>query len=260
MQHSRYDTMKDCFIEPIPTTPKDISSLNFCLKSIDLDQDLREDQRFHLSEYVKELLTEGNKKFLVFAHHRIMLNSISETCEEQKVHYIRIDGSTNSESRQKLVDHFQTDPNTRVAVLSITAASSGITLTAAQLVVFAELYWNPGLLIQAEDRAHRIGQVDSVLVQYLVAKGTADDFIWPLVQSKLNILNKVGLSKDSFSGAASTKQKANNKEGIMKYFSEIKDEEFLNDLFDDIPESSSSSQSSPSPSVKRKKLSENEED
>lgn len=59
--------------------------------------------------------------------------------------YIRIDGSTASESRQTLVDHFQTTEDVRVAVLSITAASTGITLTAAQLVVFAELYWNPGV-------------------------------------------------------------------------------------------------------------------
>lgn len=62
--------------------------------------------------------------------------------------YIRIDGNTNSESRQKLVDHFQTNSDTRVAVLSITAASSGLTLTAAHLVVFAELYWNPGVGIK----------------------------------------------------------------------------------------------------------------
>ncbi len=85
--------------------------------------------------------------------------------------YIRIDGSTDSESRKKYVDEFQTNDNVRVAVLSITAANAGLTLTAAQLVIFAELFWTPGVLLQAEDRAHRIGQTDSVLVQYLVAKG-----------------------------------------------------------------------------------------
>jgi hypothetical protein len=59
-------------------------------------------------------------------------------------------------------------------------------------------------LSQAEDRVHRIGQRDSVNVQYLVAKGTADDYIWPLVQSKLNVLQSAGLTKDDFSTADTT--------------------------------------------------------
>lgn len=53
-------------------------------------------------------------------------------------------------------------------------------------------------LIQAEDRAHRIGQEDSVLVQYLIQENSVDDKIWPLIQDKLNLLNKAGLGQDKF--------------------------------------------------------------
>jgi len=59
--------------------------------------------------------------------------------------YIRIDGKTSSEERKSVCDQFQTEDKYRVAVLSICAANSGITLTAAKLVIFAELYWNPGV-------------------------------------------------------------------------------------------------------------------
>lgn len=53
-------------------------------------------------------------------------------------------------------------------------------------------------MTQAEDRVHRIGQQDSVLVQYLLAIGTADDYLWAMVKSKLETLNQAGLSKDNF--------------------------------------------------------------
>ncbi|XP_067126580.1 LOW QUALITY PROTEIN: SWI/SNF-related matrix-associated actin-dependent regulator of chromatin subfamily A-like protein 1 [Centruroides vittatus] len=148
-------------------------------------------------DYIKDLL-EGGKKFVCFAHHKTMLDGICEAVESTNSKYIRIDGSTKSEDRKDCCDIFQFNDECRVAVLSITAANAGISLTSAHLVVFAELFWNPGILTQAEDRVHRIGQEDSVVIQYLVAQGTADDHIWPLVQRKLNTLNKVGLSKDNF--------------------------------------------------------------
>ncbi|MPC08382.1 SWI/SNF-related matrix-associated actin-dependent regulator of chromatin subfamily A-like protein 1 [Portunus trituberculatus] len=145
--------------------------------------------------YLKEVLESGSK-FLVFGHHSMMLDAICSLCQDTKTKFIRIDGSTSPEERMARTSKFQNHEDVRVAVLSITAASTGITLTAAQLVIFAELYWNPGILVQAEDRAHRIGQQDSVTVQYLLAKNTVDDHIWPLLQTKLEVLGKVGLSDD----------------------------------------------------------------
>lgn len=69
---------------------------------------------------------------------------------------------------------------TRVCV-----CSQGLTLTAASHVVFAELYWNPGHVKQAEDRAHRIGQTSSVHVHYLIAKGTFDMVMWAMLNRKV---------------------------------------------------------------------------
>uniref|UniRef100_A0A8C3TZ47 SWI/SNF-related matrix-associated actin-dependent regulator of chromatin subfamily A-like protein 1 n=1 Tax=Catharus ustulatus TaxID=91951 RepID=A0A8C3TZ47_CATUS len=153
-------------------------------------------------EYILELLESGNNKFLVFAHHKIMLDSVVEELKKKHIEHIRIDGSTSSAERQSLCQKFQFSEKQAVAVLSLTAANMGLTLSAADLVVFAELFWNPGILIQAEDRAHRIGQTSSVNVHYLVAKGTADDYLWPMIQEKIKVLGEAGLSETNFSETA----------------------------------------------------------
>ncbi|CAG8523631.1 4128_t:CDS:10, partial [Ambispora gerdemannii] len=145
-------------------------------------------------EYVSDLYESTEKKFLVFAHHHIVLNGFSKDLDHKSIKYIRIDGSVPSAKRQALVDQFQNDSSTRIALLSITAANTGLTLTAADLVVFAELYWNPAALLQAEDRAHRIGRDEKVDIKYILAGGTADDIVWPLVRKKLQI---VGLMLDN---------------------------------------------------------------
>ena len=131
------------------------------------------------------------RKVLIFAHHQIVLDTIQVEVNKRKLGSIRIDGKTPSHQRTALCDSFQNDDSIRVAVLSITAAGVGITLTAASVVVFAEIHFNPGYLVQAEDRAHRVGQKDSVFVQYLIAKKTADDVMWNMVQQKLDVLGQV---------------------------------------------------------------------
>lgn len=155
-------------------------------------------------EYVWDLLESGREKFLVFAHHRVVLDALCTSLEEKDIAFIRIDGSTSSAERQSLCDHFQSCPTRCVAVLSITAANMGLTLSSADLVVIAELFWNPGTLFQAEDRVHRIGQTNCVNIHYLVARGTADDYIWPMIQEKLNILGQAGLSGSNLSDLETT--------------------------------------------------------
>lgn len=62
----------------------------------------------------------------------------------------------------------------------------GITLTAADHVVFAELHWTPGVIKQAEDRCHRIGQKSSVQIHFLTARGTLDDIMWSMLSRKVS--------------------------------------------------------------------------
>ncbi|CAB1096828.1 unnamed protein product [Ectocarpus sp. CCAP 1310/34] len=144
----------------------------------------------HVSDVLADEMTGG--KILVFAHHRNVLDALEQSVVRTgRVEYIRIDGRTKPKDRQDLVDTFQSNPSVRVALLGLTAAGIGITLTAASRVVFAELYWTPAQLLQAEDRCHRIGQATVVKVQYLVAKGSLDDALWPLIQEKIKLLGEM---------------------------------------------------------------------
>jgi SWI/SNF-related matrix-associated actin-dependent regulator 1 of chromatin subfamily A len=113
--------------------------------------------------------------------------------------YVKIDGSTSGVGREKAVKTFQVPLNqyqknsgkggTRIILLSITAASTGLTLTASSTVIFAEMYWTPATLRQAEDRVHRIGQENSVNIIYLMGRGTIDERIFSKVQKKFHTVS-----------------------------------------------------------------------
>ncbi|KAI3979104.1 hypothetical protein MKX01_016279 [Papaver californicum] len=136
-------------------------------------------------------VVEAGCKFLIFAHHQSMIDEIHKYLLKKKVGCIRIDGGTTPSLRHAMVSDFQEKDDIKAAVLSIKAGGVGLTLTAASTVFFAELSWTPGDIIQAEDRAHRIGQVSSVNVYFLLANDTVDDIIWDVVQSKLENLGQM---------------------------------------------------------------------
>lgn len=96
------------------------------------------------SNYIGNLLKD-KIKFIVFGHHQYMLNAISECLNKKNVEFIRIDGATKNEVRATYIKRFQEQESCRVAVLSLKACNAGITLTAAKLVLFAELDWNPSV-------------------------------------------------------------------------------------------------------------------
>merc|ERR1719464_1980901 len=98
---------------------------------------------------------------------------------------MRIDGRTPHQKRTDLVKKFQEEPSCRIALLSIAACSEGLTLTAAGLVIFAELYWVPGAIEQAEARAHRIGTSHNrIIVEFLVVPNSPDEQIYNSLERK----------------------------------------------------------------------------
>lgn len=136
-----------------------------------------------------------NGKLCIFAHHMNVLDAIIEggrlsNDKGSNSKYIRIDGSTHPKLRQEQITCFQRDPSIRVAILGITAAGVGVTLTAASTIWFAELFWTPAIMIQAEDRCHRIGQQAQVKCLYIAAKDTIDEVLWILLKRKFRALGE----------------------------------------------------------------------
>eukprot|EP00978_Attheya_sp_CCMP212_P004861 scaffold10680_cov64-Attheya_sp.AAC.5 len=137
-----------------------------------------------------------SQKILVFAHHLEVLD-ILESAVSKKfkgVGHIRIDGSVSPAERALRVRKFQTNARVRVGILSVTAAGVGLTLTAASSIIFAELHWTPGVLAQAEDRCHRIGQHNAVNVMYCVCKDTelsVDMSLWAMLGRKMGNLGRI---------------------------------------------------------------------
>ncbi|XP_040214032.1 DNA annealing helicase and endonuclease ZRANB3 isoform X1 [Rana temporaria] len=184
-----------------------------------------------VKDYIKMMLENDKLKFLVFAHHLSMLQACTEAAIENKARYIRIDGSVPSSERIHLVHQFQNDPDTRVAILSIQAAGQGLTFTAATHVVFAELYWDPGHINQAEDRAHRIGQSNSVHIHYLIAKGTMDTLMWGMLNRKAKVTGSTLNGKKDKMNAEEDDQE---KWGFLSFAKSWTPNEELDDLKDQI--------------------------
>eukprot|EP00746_Dinoflagellata_sp_MGD_P117640 gnl/MRDRNA2_/MRDRNA2_53511_c0_seq2.p1 gnl/MRDRNA2_/MRDRNA2_53511_c0~~gnl/MRDRNA2_/MRDRNA2_53511_c0_seq2.p1 ORF type:complete len:361 (+),score=88.99 gnl/MRDRNA2_/MRDRNA2_53511_c0_seq2:62-1144(+) len=130
------------------------------------------------------LLIQTDVRFLLFAHHQQTLDYLEQELQRLKTRYIRIDGKVPMSKRNARVEEFQTDSAVQVALLSITACGQGLNLQSSSTVVFAELYWVPGQVLQAEDRVHRVGQTAAVNIHYLLAPGTLDDVMYETVNRK----------------------------------------------------------------------------
>ncbi len=138
-------------------------------------------------DHIKNALEDNNNKIIIAAHHHDVIEELMTGLAE--FHPVKLTGETKEADRQAAVDRFQNDPDCRVFIGSITAAGVGITLTASSHVIFAELDWVPGNITQMEDRAHRIGQTDTVLVQHIVLADSLDARMAKMLVEKQEIID-----------------------------------------------------------------------
>ncbi len=141
--------------------------------------------RAKIDELIRVVLNakENGHKVLVFTTYKTALDIALKEFSNNGISAYSIDGSISSRKRMELVEKFNED-DTDVFIITLKAGGTGLNLTAATVVVHLDLWWNPQVENQATDRAHRIGQRDTVEVIRLIASGTIEERILELQEKK----------------------------------------------------------------------------
>ena len=137
-------------------------------------------------EFVKDF-RENGKKIILFC-------SLHEVVDQLKSYFptaVSVTGRDSQDEKQRAVDSFQNNPKTDIIICSIKAAGVGLTLTASSNVAFVEFPWTYADCCQCEDRAHRIGQKDSVTCYYFLGRRTIDEKVYRIIQNKKAIAKDV---------------------------------------------------------------------
>ena len=143
-------------------------------------------------ELVDEALDAGHR-ILVFSQFTSMLAIIREELEARELKYCYLDGSTKD--RQERVKQFNSDRSIPLFLISLKAGGSGLNLTGADMVIHFDPWWNPAVEDQATDRAHRIGQKNTVYSVKLITKGTVEEKVLQMQQRKKSVIDAT-LEKD----------------------------------------------------------------
>ncbi len=147
-------------------------------------------------ELVKQAI-DGGHKLLLFSQFTSVLDEVEKAFRKENIASLRIDGSVSKEERMRRVDAFnQTD--IPVFCISLKAGGTGLNLTAADIVIHFDPWWNVAAQNQATDRAHRIGQENTVMVYELIAENTIEEQIQKLQKSKQDLAEEI-LSGESIS-------------------------------------------------------------
>ena len=136
-----------------------------------------------MEDLVEEAISNGHK-VVIFSNWTSMTDAIYDRLKSKGYGCSVITGDTKDESRQNIVDIFQTTDNCKVLIGTIGAMGTGLTLTEGTVVIFVDEPWNKALYEQAVDRCHRIGQKNNITIYNLLTKDTIDEKIHNIVYKK----------------------------------------------------------------------------
>ena len=158
-------------------------------------------------EMCMELLlnaVQGGHKILLFSQFTSMLDRLGERLKSEGVRYYMLTGAVGKEQRMQMVESFAQD-DVSVFCISLKAGGTGLNLTAADIVIHYDPWWNVAVQNQATDRAHRIGQKNVVTVYRLVSEGTIEEKILAMQERKRQLAEQV-LNGDGMDSASFTRE------------------------------------------------------
>ncbi len=187
---AKYDRAWDeylAWLEAHPDENKDIGNVLSAQALIELGklkQVCSQAKILRICEDIQNAVEQG-QKVIVFSQFTATVEHIEATLRANKIRSVTLTGATQQDDRQHAVDAFQ-DPESdfKVFIANIKAGGVGLTLTAASIVIFADMDWSPETHRQAEDRAHRIGQTGTVNVYYYIAENTIEEDIIDILTAK----------------------------------------------------------------------------
>jgi len=136
-------------------------------------------------------LKKGKHRCLIFTQMSKMLNVLEAFLNLYDYRYLRLDGSTKTEDRGKLMHHFNSDESIFCFILSTRSGGLGMNLTGADTVIFYDNDWNPAMDMQAQDRCHRIGQTREVHIYKLMSENTIEENILKKAEKKKEVMQAV---------------------------------------------------------------------
>lgn len=147
---------------------------------------------------------DGGHKILIFSQFTSMLSRLQEQLQKENIPYLSLTGATSKERRAELVETFQKG-EIPVFCISLKAGGTGLNLTAADIVIHYDPWWNVAVQNQATDRAHRIGQKNPVTVYKLIAQNTVEENILRLQEKKSELAEQL-LGSEGFEGVKFTRE------------------------------------------------------
>lgn len=171
---------------------KELRLRQLCLDSNLLSKDTERTSSYSTkTQALLEIIDGCDSKVVVFSHFEQYINIVSQELGKREISHVKLTGQTSTTQRGQVKYAFQNDPSVKVFLGTIGAGGEGIDLFASSTCIFTDLHWNPMQNNQAEDRLHRIGQHDSVLIIDLWCQNTVEDHVHAVVRHKEQMFNEV---------------------------------------------------------------------